>query len=463
MQMLPKEVVRGRALHKVLRLAMLFVMVLPIVSAAQVKTPRPNVLLILTDDLGYSDVGACGAKDMVTPNIDRLFSQGMRFTHFYANASVCSPTRASILTGLYPDRAGVPGVIRTTTTNSWGYLNPAAVTLADQMKTAGYQTALIGKWHLGLEKPNIPTMRGFEYFKGFLGDMMDDYQTHLRHGVNYMRENEKEINPEGHATDIFSKWAADYIISQKAAKKPFFLYLAYNAPHAPVQPPADWLEKVKKRQPGISDKRAKLVALIEHMDQGIGTVLLALEEIGQLDNTIIIFTSDNGGQLGDGANNGHLRDGKESMYEGGLRVPACIVWKDHAEAGTSTTFKSVAMDIYPTVLDMAGVKNDQPVNGISLVPVIHQQQIDDSQRILYFTRREGGARFGGLTIQAIQQGSWKLLQNDPFGPQELYNLDEDPYESIDLIESDPEKYTLLNKLLMKQIQSGGKSPWQKQD
>jgi arylsulfatase A-like enzyme len=430
---------------------------------AQSTSQKPNILLILTDDQGYYDVGTCGAKDLLTPNIDKLFSQGMQFTHFYANSSVCSPTRASIVTGLYPDRAGVPGVIRTQRLNSWGYLNPDVLTLADQLKSAGYHTALIGKWHLGLEKPNIPTMRGYEFFKGFLGDMMDDYNTHLRHGINYMRENEKEIHPQSHATDLFSGWAVEFIKSQAEAKKPFYLQLAYNAPHDPIQPPVEWLEKVKIRQPGISDKRAKLVALIEHLDSGIGSVIKALEESGTMENTLIIFTSDNGGKLQDGANNGPLREGKGNMYEGGLRVPTCITWQGQIEPGASTSYKAMSLDLYPTILDLAGIPNPHHVDGISILPVLRGQQMDDTQRVFYFVRREGGTEYGGLTIQAIQQGNWKLLQNTPFGVQELYNLEEDPYESIDLIESEPVKYAELNKLLMQYIQKGGKSAWQKTD
>lgn len=237
---------------------------------------KPNVLVILTDDQGYYDVAACGATDLLTPNMDKLFADGMKFNYFYANSPVCSPTRASLLTGLYPDKAGVPGVIRTQIKDSWGYLNPEAITIADKFREGGYTTGIIGKWHLGLEKPNIPTMRGFGFFKGYLGDMMDNYWTHRRHGINYMRENEKEIDPVGHATDLFSQWAFEYINDQKSAEKPFFLYLAYNAPHFPVQPPEEWLEKVKKRSPELSERRAKLVAFIEHLDHGIGMVLGAL-------------------------------------------------------------------------------------------------------------------------------------------------------------------------------------------
>lgn len=422
---------------------------------------KPNVLIILTDDQGYFDVAACGAKDLVTPHMDQLFKEGMKFNFFYANSPVCSPTRASLITGLYPDKAGVPGVIRTHAENSWGYLNPKAVTIADKFKEGGYHTAIIGKWHLGLEKPNIPSMRGFDLFKGYLGDMMDDYWTHRRHGINYMRHNEQEIDPDGHATDIFSRWAIEYINDYGSAEKPFFLYLAYNAPHFPVQPPEGWLEKVKNRAPELSEGRAKLVAFIEHLDHGIGTVIDALKKNGVYENTVIVFTSDNGGLLRDEANNGPLRDGKQSVYEGGLRVPTTIVWKDHIISGSSTDYRAATMDLYPTLLEIADINIKHNIDGVSFLQVLRGETVGDMDRLLYFTRREGGSRYGGLTIQAVQLNDWKLLQNSPFESQELYNLREDPYETINLIESEPEQYRNLNELMMKQLQEGGKIPWQK--
>ena len=421
---------------------------------------KPNVLIILTDDQGYYDVAACGAKDLVTPSMDNLFSDGMKFEYFYANCPVCSPTRASLLTGLYPDKAGVPGVIRTHINNSWGFLDPSAITIADQFKEGGYKTAIIGKWHLGLEKPNIPNERGFDYFHGYLGDMMDDYWTHRRHGVNYMRENEKEIDPEGHATDIFTKWAIDYINIQSESSKPFFLYLAYNAPHSPIQPPEEWLEKVKKRAPDLNEKRANLVAFIEHLDHGIGQVINSLKQNNLYEKTLIVFTSDNGGQLRYAANNGPLRDGKGSVYEGGLRVPTTIVWKNHISSGTVTNHKAITMDLYPTLLEAAGIEVNHEIDGISFLPVLYGEKTSDKDRVLYFTRREGGTSYGGLTIQAVQLNEWKLLQNSPFESQELYNLQEDPYETINLIESESGQYRRLNNLMMKQLQSAGKVPWQ---
>ena len=170
--------------------------------------PRPNILLILTDDQGYHDVSYYGTKDLRTPHTDQLAAEGMRFDNFYANCPVCSPTRAALLTGRYQEYVGVPGVIRTNTDNSWGYLTPDATLLPQPLKDAGYHTALIGKWHLGLESPNTPNERGFDEFHGWLGDMMDDYYTHRRHDINYMRHlTGSTIDPPGHATDLFSQWA----------------------------------------------------------------------------------------------------------------------------------------------------------------------------------------------------------------------------------------------------------------
>lgn len=174
----------------------------------------PNVLVILVDDLGYGDLGVTGAPDVKTPHLDALFASGVRVEDFHANCPVCSPTRASLLTGLYPDRAGVPGVIRTPLpeqTTSWGNLRDDVVMLPSLLKTAGYQTGIVGKWHLGLEKPDHPNDRGFDHFHGWLGDMMDDYLTHRRHGINYLRLDEQEIDPQGHATDLFTDWAIDFI------------------------------------------------------------------------------------------------------------------------------------------------------------------------------------------------------------------------------------------------------------
>lgn len=424
---------------------------------------KPNILFILTDDQGYHDVSYYGTKDIRTPNIDAIASSGMRFDNFYANSTVCSPTRAALLTGRYQDRVGVPGVIRTYTDNNWGYLDPNATLLPEELSTIGYHTAIIGKWHLGLESPNTPTERGFDFFHGWLGDMMDDYWTHRRHDINYMRRNQEVIDPEGHATDLFTDWSIDYIENQANDEKPFFLYLAYNAPHFPVQPPQGWLERVSQREEGIDPKRAKLVAFIEHMDDGIGKVVRALKDNGQYDNTVIVFSSDNGGHLPSKANNGPLRDGKQSMYEGGLKVPTCISWPGKIKPNTVNTKPFISMDIYPTLLEIAGSKPKNTIEGQSFNAHLLDSTLpyEANERSFYFVRREGGTRYGGQPIYAIRKGHWKLLQNSPYEAYELYNLSEDPLEQNNLIKEAPEKYKELNAILMEQIQVGGQTPWQK--
>jgi len=438
----------------------------PLLSLAspidEASADKPNILVIMTDDQGYHDVSYYGTKDIQTPNIDALCNDGMRFDNFYANCPVCSPTRASLMTGRYPDAVGVPGVIRTFEHNNWGFMDTAAITLPDVLKDSGYHTSLIGKWHLGLESPNNPNERGFNYFHGWLGDMMDDYWGKRRHDINYMRLNEEIIDPPGHATDIFTDWAVDYFDQGKNGSQPFFMFLAYNAPHFPVQPPEDWLNRVKEREPQLSDKRARLVAFIEHLDEGIGKVISALKKSGEYDNTIIVFTSDNGGLIRDEANNGPLRDGKQSVYEGGLKVPTCIVWKKGGIlAGSSSDYKGMTMDLYPTLVEASGIKVKHDIEGKSFLPIIEGKTLSDRDRPLYFVRREGGSTYGGLTIQAVRLNEWKLLQNSPFKPQELYNLDADPTESNNLISTEKEKYRELNALTMKFVQAAGSVPWQK--
>lgn len=184
---------------------------LPHDSSAASSAARPNILIILADDLGRGDYSAFGTKDIRTPNIDRVCRERMTFRNFYANSCVCSPTRAALLTGCHPDRVGVPGVIREESPlNSWGYLSSRATLLPQPLKRAGYHSAIVGKWHLGAASPNTPTERGFDFFHGFLGDMMDDYWTHLRNKQNFMRLNREVIDPKGHATDLFTEWACDY-------------------------------------------------------------------------------------------------------------------------------------------------------------------------------------------------------------------------------------------------------------
>jgi arylsulfatase A-like enzyme len=351
-------------------------------------------------------------------------------------------------------------VIRTHPEDSWGYLDPRVELLPSIARKSGYRTAIVGKWHLGLQSPNVPTERGFDVFRGFLGDMMDDYSHHRRHDVNYMRDGGSVIDPEGHATDLFSDWAVEFLDQQQEAETPFLLYLAYNAPHTPIQPPEDWLQKVLQREPGIKPVRAKLVALIEHMDDGIGKVMAALKRNGLSQNTIVVFTSDNGGQLDVGANNGPLRDGKQSVYEGGLRVPLCVVWPDHVKSESTSVFEAMSMDILPTLLQAANVTVPDGLDGRSFLPTLKGETQPPLRLRWLFTRREGGLRYGGKTIEAIREGDWKLLQNSPFAPLELYNLAKDPFEQNDLAQQTPAVVNRLNAALRLHLQRGGAVPWQ---
>ena len=422
---------------------------------------KPNILIILTDDQGYHDVSYYGTEDLQTPNIDALRKDGMRFDNFLTNSPVCAPTRAALLSGRYPDRVGVPGLIRFHPENNWGYLDPKTVLLPQKLKEANYHTAHIGKWNLGLESPNLPNQKGFDLFYGWLEDMMDDYMIKRRHSKNFMRLNNEIIDPPGHATDLFTEWAVDYISEQAKDEQPFFLYLAYKAPHFPVQPPKEWSDRVRQRNPGLPEKRSNLIAFIEHLDNGIGKVITSLKESGQYENTIILFTSDNGGHLPDLANNGPLRDGKQSMYEGGLRVPTLVSWPGQIAAGSSTNQLNLSMDIYPTVIQLAGVEINHTVEGRSFLNTLLGNTEAEEERVVYFTRREGGLTYGGKAYHALRKGDWKLLQNSPYQPMELYNLKTDPKEENDLIKSEPEIYKEMNSILMQHIQEGGKTPWQK--
>lgn len=436
----------------------LAIFVIPLLAHAAEK---PNFLIIFTDDHGYGDVSTYHESDCQTPHIDRLASEGMLFTNMRANCTVCSPSRAALMTGKYADRVGAPGVIRTQKEGSWGYFDPSVSTLADELKKSGYHTALVGKWHLGLEPENHPNERGFDFFHGFLGDMMDSYTTHLRGGKNFMRKDAETITPTGHATDLFAAWSAEYI-KERATKKdePFFLYLAFNAPHFPIAPPAEWLEKVKKRSPDLDHKRAMNVAFVEHLDDRIGHVLAALKESGQEQNTVVVFTADNGGSLRYAQNNDPWRDGKQSHYDGGLRVPFAARWPGHIASGSRSNYVGLVFDIFPTFLEIAGAKPSEDLDAQSLLPAF-KGNAESHDRPLYFVRREGGGAYQGKAYHAVLKGDWKLLQNNPFSPLELYNIAKDPQETTNLAGRNRKKFDELATILRAQIQEGGKTPWQK--
>lgn len=432
------------------------------IEAQRAKARKPNIVVIIVDDLGYGDLSAYGAKDIRTPNIDRLAADGMRFDNFYANSPVCSPTRAALMTGRYPDTVGVPGVIRVDPADNWGYLAPDAVLLPSLLKREGYRTAIFGKWHLGMESPNLPNDRGFDRFRGYLEGMMDDYYTHLRFGVNYMRDDRRPVAPRGHATEVFTDWALAYLDERKhEATRPFFMYLAYNAPHVPVQPPADWIERVRRREPRMEEKRLKLAALIEHLDHHIGRVVERLKAIGTYDDTLIVFTSDNGGQLNVGASSGDLRGGKEEMYEGGIRVPLIAVWRNRIKPDSRASKIALTMDLMPTLAEAAGVSPSGEIDGESLLPVMRGESAPDPERTLFFVRREGGIFYHGKDYYAVRRGRWKMVQNHPYMPFRIYDLANDPQEQTDVANQNRAIQDDLSLVLRKHIQRAGSVPWQK--
>ncbi|MDD2598704.1 MAG: sulfatase-like hydrolase/transferase [Kiritimatiellae bacterium] len=424
-----------------------------------VVAAQPNLVIIFTDDQGYGDVSSYCPTDVRTPNIDRIAREGMLFTNMRANSTVCSPSRAALLTGKYPDRVGVPGVIRTRPEDSWGYFAPVVPTLANELKKVGYHNAVIGKWHLGLESPNTPNQRGFDFFHGFLGDMMDNYVTHLRFGQNYMRRNSATIDPKGHATELFAEWAIDYFRERKAQPEPFFLYLAFNAPHFPIQPPPEWVDKLQQREPGVSAKRLQNLAFVEHLDHNIGRVLDALQAHGLAENTVVVFASDNGGHLDSGANNDPWRDGKQSLYDGGIRVPFMMRWPGVIKPGSKCDYNGLVFDIFPTFIEAAGGAIPADLDALSLMPLLKGNTMDTS-RELYFVRREGNNIYGGKDYQALIYNGWKLMQNDPFAPLELYHLEQDPQERVNLIATEKPRRNELLRRMRAHIQRGGATPWQ---
>ena len=429
---------------------------------------KPNFVLILADDLGYGDVGFQGAPDIETPNLDRFAKESIVFTNMRANCTVCSPTRAAIMTGRYADRVGVPGVIRTNRENDWGFLDPNVPTIANRLGEVGYHTGIVGKWHLGLVTPNTPTERGFDHFHGFLGDMMDDYYTHLRGGINFMRLATKrggsqQIAPQGHATELFTDWAIDYLTDRaKSPEQPFFLYLPYNAPHFPIQPPTDWLNRTKEKFPDLDPKRQQNIAFVEHLDHNVDKVLQAIDSLGLRKNTIVAFTSDNGGSLPHAQRNLPWRDGKQSHYDGGLRVPFVVRSLEESTRGTRSEYVGLNFDLTATFLDLSGAKADPDSDAVSLAPILRGDSMPPSEgpRELYFVRREGGNRYMGLAYHAVIRGKWKLMRNSPFAPLELFDLHADPEESTDVIEKFPRIANQLKQSLRKHVQRGGHTPWQ---
>ena len=276
-----------------------------------------------------------------------------------------------------------------------------------------------------------------------------------------MRYNQEIIQPQGHATDIFTNWSLEYLNIRNEDKEPFFLYLAYNAPHFPIQPPKEFLDKVKARESDIPEKRASNVAFIEHLDYSIGKILEYLEETGLIKNTLLVFTSDNGGSLPHAQSNGKLRGGKQDMYEGGIRVPTFMRWDQKIKPGSVTDNFAMLMDLYPTFCEIAGADLHHPIDGISILPTLIGDPQTTDDRYVFWVRREGGAKYGGQPYYAARYKNFKMLQNTPYEPIQYFNLQDDEYEMHPLDPSAFEEFSFMRKQLQEHIRLSGEVPWQK--
>lgn len=410
---------------------------LPARSAAQTAAP-PNVVVFLADDLGWMDTGFQGGPAR-TPNLDRLCGEGMRFDRHYS-FPLCSPTRSALLTGRNPIRFGL-GYTVVRPWSTYG-LPVAETTMADVFRAAGYQTAAVGKWHLGhANAAHLPRSRGFDHFYGHLNGAID-YFTHERDGGIDWQRNGVSIREKGYSTDLQAAEAERWIASRDRSK-PYFLYLPWNAPHGPLQAPQDLIDKYAS----IPDmKRRTFLAMVDAMDRGIGRVMNRIRQ--EASDTIVLFMSDNGGPRPSGADNGPLRSGKSNVFEGGIRVPGVLWSPSRLKAGVFRQM-STAYDMLPTLAAACGIapRTKQPLDGVNLWPVVTGVSAPGERRnLLFCVQPDRGPR-----QHALRDGPWKLVrigQAPCETPAEsLFNVEDDPNEKRDLLAANPEIASRLRKLM----------------
>jgi len=426
---------------------------LPSFQSCIVSQKKPNIIFILADDLGWAELGCYGNTFNETPNLDKMASQGMRFTQAYAAAPVCSPYRAALMTGQYPARVGITDYLRWTSDP----LPTRHVTIAEMLQQAGYKTGLIGKWHLtgykdkGAKSEIPPTDHGFDE---------DILWEEKRRGEFNGWFNDKQE----YITDRLGKEAVQFIERHK--NEPFFLYLSHYAPHTYLMGKAHLVNKyMLKKKTGryswesYSDNTMRvwkeryvttqMAAVIESLDESVGIVMDKLDKLGLTDNTILVFTSDNGGEEFV-TSNVPFRAGKSTLYEGGIREPLIIRWPGIVPKGAVCNTSTMNVDFYPTFLESIGIKPDprQYLDGVSILPVLKDPRVTLERNILYWHYPLEKPHFlGGRSSGAIRQGDWKLIEFFDTGTFELYNLSEDIGEEHDLAAKMPEKVSDLHKML----------------
>jgi arylsulfatase A-like enzyme len=419
--------------------------------ACPAQTAQPNIILILADDLGYGELGCYGGSAK-TPHIDRLASQGVRCTDGYAAFPVCSPSRAALLTGRYPQRFGP------TYEDYFGHgapeLDPVQhTTIAQLMKEAGYRTGCFGKWNVSNKNRTPANAFGFDTWVGL--HLNHDFYTHklVVNGEGDLFKNGEPFVRDGVWSDTVFADEAIRFIRDDDAEKPFFLFLPFQAPHDPIQDPeTPHAERLSPQDPA---NRPTLVKMIERLDTEVGRILQALENQGVVNNTLIIFTSDNGGAKFLGRNL-PLRGEKQLLLEGGIRVPMILRWPNVLPEGKTSSTPFIAMDLTATIAAASGAKprETQPLDGIDMIPILTGKADPDADRPLFFRRRNIDVAQGRNQIQqtAIRQGDWKLLRTYKPSPNltyqsALYHIKEDIGEATNLIAEKPEKAKKLGELL----------------
>jgi arylsulfatase A-like enzyme len=386
-------------------------------------TRPPNVVFILADDLGYADLGCYGGRSSCSPALDRLAADGLRFTHSYSNSPVCSPTRFALMTGRFQYRLrggnDEPIASRHRGNPVLG-LPPAHPTLPSLLREAGYATALVGKWHLGFLPHFGPLRSGYEEFFGPMSGGVDYFTHRDSAGQHDLYEGESETQRAGYLTDLISERAANFVSRQAGSRAPFFLSLHYTAPHWPWETRDDealsrTLERISHTDGGAVQT---YLTMIQHMDEGIGRVLGALDRIGAAENTLVVFTSDNGGERY--SDTWPLVGKKMDLLEGGIRVPYIVRWPSRLPAGRTTGQLAITMDWVTTILEAAGVEphRDYPLDGISLIPVLANPELR-IERDLYWRMKFRNQR-------AMRRGDWKYLSLD--GDEFLFDLSRDQRE-----------------------------------
>jgi arylsulfatase A-like enzyme len=396
------------------------------VAAQSAQTSRPNIVLIITDDVGYGDIGSYGAPDIKTPNIDSLAKNGTRLTDFYA-APNCSPTRAMLISGRYQQRSRIESPLPGPRQAQDLGLPATGRTLPQLLKNNGYKTGLVGKWHLGYKPEFSPNAHGFDYFFGFKSGLIDYYQHTDQAGEHDLFENTEPTHVSGYSTDLFTERSVKFI--EQNAGQPFFLEVAFNAAHWPFQVPdhpsvAPDNARFVQPQDEQTGTRQDYVSIVERADQGVGKILATLERLGLTRNTLVIYTQDNGGEWL--SRNAPLFHRKNTVWEGGIRVPAIFKWPGHVPAGKTSAQVGIIMDLTATVLAVTNstVPAGARLEGINLMPLL-QAGAQRSERTLFW-RITGQAR----RQRAVRQGDWKLVLDG--GVPFLYNLTNDVGERHDL-------------------------------